>query len=131
MSQSPQFRAEADINTSVFVSLGTKDDNVVTSGAGDLAIGVMHESIWATPIPGADADVAVPLGQSKRVYGADEVCEVRVGTGGLTVGDLVTPDAAGAGVVAGAGANYSAVCLSGGLAGDRAKVVVAKGSVPV
>lgn len=126
MSQSPSYRAGADINTSVFVKLSA-DDTVVTAGAGEVAIGVMHESTNATPIPGANADKAVLSGQSKRVYGTDEVCEVRVGTGGLSAGDFVKPDASGAGVAASATDKYSAICLSAGAASGRAKVVISRG----
>lgn len=124
-----QFRASNDINTSVFVAIDA-DNAVSTAGAAAVAIGIMHESSWATPIPGADGDVAVPAGQSKRIYQENEVCEVRVGVGGLTAGDLVTPDAAGAGVVAAAAEPYSAICVQGGAADQRAKVVVARGNVP-
>jgi len=122
-----QFRATLNINTSVFVAIDA-DNAVSTAGAGALAIGIMHESTWATPIPGSDPDIAVIAGQSKRVYQENEVCECRVGTGGLSAGDLVAPDAAGAGVVAIATNPFSAICVQGGAADERAKVVIAKGT---
>ena len=64
-----QFQASADINVSVFVVI-SGDNQVATAGAGAGAIGVMHESSWDTPIPGANDTIAVPTGQSKRVYQA-------------------------------------------------------------
>lgn len=123
-----QFQASADINVSVFVSI-SGDNQVATAGAGDEAIGVMHESSWYTPIPGASADLAVPAGQSKRVYQATESCEVLVGTGALTAGQFVKPDANGKAVVAATGENYSAVVTSGAAAGGRAKVLISAGQV--
>jgi hypothetical protein len=121
-----QFQASADINVSVFVKI-SGDNTVVTAGAGDEAIGVMHESCWYTPIPGASATLAVPSGQSKRVYQATESCEVLIGSADLNAGDLIKPDANGAAVVCAAGDNYSAVVTTGGLAGDRAKVIISAG----
>ena len=113
--------------SSVFVKL-TGDDQIQTAGAGDKTIGIMHESTWATPIPGADADVAVISGQSKRVYGEDEVCEVRIAdAGALAAGALIGPDANGEAVAVATG-EYAAIVLSGGAAGERAKVVVTRGS---
>lgn len=121
-----QFQASADINVSVFVKI-SGDNTVETAGAGDEAIGVMHESSWYTPIPGATVTLAVPAGQSKRVYQATESCEVEIGSAALNAGDLVKPDAAGKAVVCSAGDNYSAVVTTGGAAGDRAKVIVSAG----
>lgn len=123
-----QFQASADINVSVFVKI-SGDNTVVTAGLGDEAIGVMHESCWYTPIPGASADLAVPNGQSKRVYQATESCEVLVGSGAVSAGDFVKPDGDGKAVVAGVGENYSAVVTSGAAAGGRAKVLIGAGQV--
>lgn len=123
-----QFQASEDINVSVFVKI-SGDNTVETAGAGDEAIGVMHESAWDTPIPNANDTIAVYAGQSKRVYQATESCEVIVGTGGLAAGDFVKPDAAGLGVAAATGENYSAVCTTGGAAGARAKVLISAGQV--
>jgi len=122
-----QFQAGADINVSVFVKI-SGDNQVVTAGAGDEAIGVMHESAWDTPIPGANDTIAVPNGQSKRVYQATESCEVIVGLGGLSAGDYVKPDGSGHGVACAAGDEYSAICTQGASAGGRAKVLISAGT---
>ncbi|MFZ9077505.1 MAG: hypothetical protein ACO23H_03155 [Alphaproteobacteria bacterium] len=123
-----QYQASANINVSVFVKL-SGDNTVETAGAGDQAIGVMHESAWDTPIPNANDTIAVPQYQSKRVYQDTESCEVIVGSGGLAAGDFVKPDANGHGVAATTGEIYSAVCTTGNTAGARAKVLVKSGSV--
>jgi hypothetical protein len=121
-----QFQASANINVSRFVSL-SGDNTIATSGLGDNAIGIMHESAWETPIPGADENLAVPQYQSKRVYQDTESCEVVVGAVDVDAGMYLKPDAAGAAIQAAAGQAYSAVCTQGGLANKRCKVLVQHG----
>lgn len=121
-----QFQASADINVSVFVAI-SGDNQVATAGAGVGAIGVMHESAWDTPIPGANDTIAVPTGQSKRVYQATESCEVIAGAGGLAADDAVKPDANGHGVACSSGEVFSAICTQAAAAGARAKVLVSAG----
>jgi hypothetical protein len=122
-----QFKAGANINPSVFVKLSA-DNKVITAGATDEAIGVMHESLWDAPIPGNTNTYAVPSGQSKRVYQATESCEVIAGAN-LTAGQLVAPDSNGHGIVAavGSGLAYAGVCTQGADAGGRAKILVTIG----
>jgi len=125
----PQFRAGADINTSTFVKISA-DNTVIPCVAGDRSDGVMHESSEDTPIPNADGDIAVRSGHSKRVYGLGEVCEIRVGTGGLSAGDKVKPDANAAGVATSTtGETFSAICLQAGASAGRAKVYLTHGQV--
>lgn len=121
-----QFQASANINVSRFVTL-SGDNTIATSGLGDNAIGIMHESAWETPIPGADENLAVPQYQSKRVYQDTESCELVVGAADVDAGMFLKPDAAGAGIVCAAGDSYSAVVTQGGLANKRCKVLVQHG----
>jgi len=124
---SQQFQASAAINVSRFVAL-SGDNTVRQAVAADNGIiGIMHESAWDTPIPGANDVVAVPTGQSKRIYMDTESCEVVVGAADLDPGDKVRSDANGAAVEAATGEQYFAVVTQGGLAGDRAKVIVQSG----
>ena len=124
---SPQYLAEVDIAPSVFVAI-SGDDKIKPASSTDVCIGVMHESTWYAPIPGMNSTVAVTAGHTKRVYGEDEICEVVIGVADLTAGDLIKADANGLAIIAASGAFY-AVVLNGGLAGDRAKIVVTKGVV--
>lgn len=123
-----QFQASANINVSVFVKI-SGDNTVETAGADDGAIGIMHESAWDTPIPNANDTIAVPAGQSKRVYQATESCEVIVGAGGLAADDAVKPDANGHGVACVQGEVFSAICTQGAPVGGRAKVLVSAGTM--
>ena len=59
-------------------------------------IGVTHEGTIYAPIPDVATQYAVQLGNSCRVYGPGEECEVTVSaTLAITTGDQIAPDADG------------------------------------
>jgi hypothetical protein len=124
---SQQFQASANINVSTFVALDGDNRIRQAVAADNDVIGIMHESAWDTPIPGANGTIAVPAEQSKRIYMDTESCEVIVGAVALTAGEKVRSDANGAAVVAGLGEQYFAVVTQGGGIGERAKVILQAG----
>ena len=75
---------------------------VVLAGAGELAFG----SLYNRPASGEQADVA------------QGVCKVLAGTAGVARGNAITPEAGGAGVVAGTGDEIVGRALSAAAAGE-------------
>jgi len=86
--------AGEQINPSLIVAQDpTSPRQVLKATLGDRPVGVVHEGTVYAPIPEVSTNPAVLSGDSVRVYGPDEECEVEVGTLAITAGDLVAPDA--------------------------------------
>lgn len=102
MSQNPSFVAEEDLETSRFVVAGVEPYTIVkpTDGS-DSIVGVTHEGSREAPIPGITPKAAL-TGESVRVYGDGEVCEVEAG-GTVAAGNLVMSDANARAIAATAG----------------------------
>jgi len=66
---------------------------VLKAVLGDLPVGVAHEGTVYAPIPEVTTQYAALAGNSCRVYGPDEECEVLVGSLAIAVGDPIAPDA--------------------------------------
>lgn len=126
----PAYVASEDIQPSVFVNIvDSTDYTIETCDAGDVSIGVMHESTWEAALPGVSNPPAVVTGYSKRVYGLGEVCDVVAG-GAIDASDRLKPDTNGHAVVAGAGEEYSAVALADAASGELCRVLIERGSIP-
>lgn len=93
-TESPSFVFGEDCAPSLIVKRSTAADHTVLKcGFGELPCGVAHEGSREAPIPGISVLAAV-LGESARVYGPGETCEVEVGSGVVvTAGYPVMADA--------------------------------------
>jgi len=93
-TESPSFVYGEDIAPSLIVKRSTAADHTVLKcGFGELPCGVSHEGSREAPIPGITPYAALS-GESARVYGPGETCEVDVGTGVVvTAGYPVMADA--------------------------------------
>lgn len=67
---------------------------ILKATLGDMPVGVVHEGTVYAPIPEVSDNPAVLSGDSVRVYGPDEECEVDVDENlAITAGDMVAPNA--------------------------------------
>lgn len=92
--QNPSFVAGEDIATSLIVKISTAADHTVLKAVvNDVPFGVTHEGSREAPIPNV-TPVAALSGESVRVYGPGETCEIQVGSGVVvTAGFPVMADA--------------------------------------
>ena len=94
-----------------FVTTDTNGDAAAITDVADFAVGVLQNN---PDTAGFECNVAV-----------DGVTKLEAGTGGLTAGDLVTNDNAGAGVTATAGTNnVYGIALTTAAAGEVASVLL-------
>ena len=117
--------AGGDINPARFVSLSTSANNtVVESNAGDTTVvGITDESTKNAPQTGGST-LHAEDNDHVRMHQYGEDCLVKVGTGGLTAGDYVKPDADGKGVTASTTADVAfAIAFETATAGDLARVM--------
>jgi hypothetical protein len=133
------YAANGNITVCSFVKLdpsATLDHGIILCSANtDRPFGISTEGAYSAPTgnqPNPNYAANAPVGgeyQSCRCYLVGEECLIIAGTGGLTVGDLVTSDANGHGVTAAAGAGvwYGAECLETVAAGSEARVIVRQG----
>ena len=128
MTQNPSYVADGDIGSSRFVvQQTTKDHRILVAGAAAKTVGVSHEGSREAPIPGI-TPLAAKAGESCRVYGEDETCDV-VAAAAITPGDYLASDAAGAAVVATTGQFYGARALAAAASGELARVQVVSGQL--
>jgi hypothetical protein len=92
--ENPSFVFGEDCAPSLIVKRSTAADHTVLKcGLGEKPAGVAHEGSREAPIPGVSA-LAAASGESARVYGPGESCEVVVGsTVVITAGQPVMADA--------------------------------------
>ena len=109
-----------------FVTLGTIDNNIVQSVANDEAIGISHVATRVIQLPGDPAQPAALEGETVRIYGLTESCEVFTAVA-ISVGDKLKPDADGFAVIATAGQKFSARAKANALAGEKVDVIVERG----
>ena len=90
----PSFVAGEEIASSLIVKISTAADHTVLKAVvNDYPFGVTHEGSREAPIPNV-TPVAAASGESVRVYGPGETCEVQVGSGVVvTAGFPVMADA--------------------------------------
>lgn len=93
-TENPSYVFGEDIAPSLIVKQSTAADHTcLKAGFGEMPIGVSHEGSREAPIPGI-IPLAAAQGESARVYGRGETCEVQVGSGvAIPAGAFVMPDA--------------------------------------
>lgn len=93
-TENPSYVAGEDVGSSLIVKASTAANHtVLKAGFGELPVGVTHEGSREAPIPGVTPYAALS-GESVRVYGLGETCEVEVGSGVVvTAGYPVMADA--------------------------------------
>ena len=93
-TENPSYVFGENIESSLIVKASTAADHTVLKcGFGAMPIGVTHEGSREAPIPNITPYAALS-GESARVYGLGETCEVQVGSGVVvTAGYAVMPDA--------------------------------------
>jgi hypothetical protein len=78
--ENPSYVMGEDCATSLIVKQSTAADHTALKcGFGEMPIGVIHEGSREAPIPGV-TPLAAKSGESARIYGPGESCEVDVGT---------------------------------------------------
>lgn len=127
MTQNPSYRFGEDIGPSLFVKASTAAPHTVLKAAlGEKAIGVTHEGTREAPIPGI-TPLCAKSGESARVYGEDETCDVIAGAVAITDGSFVRPDADSKAIPAVHGFWYAGRVQKGVAAGERASIQVQTG----
>jgi hypothetical protein len=89
-------------------------------------IGVTHEGTREAPIPGI-TPLAAKTGESVRIYGPLETCEVLVGATAITASQKVRPDANAKATPALHGFPYGGRALAAGGAAGKVLIVVERG----
>jgi hypothetical protein len=119
------FIAGGSIYPARFVTLATTaNQTVAQSTSGDSkVVGITTEGAKAAPQSGASA-YAAEVGDQVRVHMMGENCLLKVGSGGLTAGDYIKPDASGQGVTATTGNWSFAIALETASVGEFAHVLV-------
>ena len=124
---SPSWVFGVDIEPSRIVRQDAANDHQVLKAVlGDTPIGVTHEGSRDAPIPGITA-LAAKQGESARVYGDTETCEVVVGTIAVLAGEYIAPDANSLGQPAVHGFPYVGKAQAAGLASGKVRIQVEKG----
>lgn len=125
----PTMRVGGDIRTARFVKLSTTENKtLLEADAGDFVIGISSEGAQDAPVDGAST-LAGAAGDMMEWHGLGETCLLKVGSGGLTCGDLVASDGDGQGVTAAAGDKYGAIALVDAAQGELAEVMVLLGEL--
>lgn len=130
---SPSYIAGADVAPCRFVKISGGDHTVIQCVAGDRAVGVSAENSREAPIPSVSTVLHAKEGEPVHAYGMGESCEVTAG-GAITAGDYLKPDADGKAVTIVPGVSpvvYSAVARSSAAVGEKVKVLIQTGTVPV
>ena len=111
----PAFRAGDKIAPSTFVTISGTGDHVALQGKAtstEHIIGISQDGSKLAPIPGFDTSYAADAGDPIQIYGLGDVCLLAVGTAAdIKAGELLGPDANGAGIKSAAGKNVGAIAL--------------------
>lgn len=124
----PPFIAGGDIRPCRFVKVSTAADfTLLECDANEEVFGISTNATQDAPIPNADGDAA-EAGDQIHVHQPGTVCDLEIGSGGITRGAWLKSDADGKGVAAattGATAQfYGAKALESGSEGEFVKVLV-------
>lgn len=135
-SPNPTLVAGGTIQPAAFVKLsGAADNAMLQAGAGDVPIGIASEAQFYPPVNDASGNALYPVyaaaaGQSCRVYGAGEICNVQADGTGFAHGDKLKPGAVGvATATTTAGDVFGAVALETTPANALGRVKVQIGKV--
>lgn len=123
----PSYVMGEDVGPSLFVKQDPANDfQALKATLGAEPLGVTHEGTRDAPIPGAAALAAV-AGESVRVYGLGEVCEVLVGSLAIVAGDHVAPDANSKAQPSVHGFPYGGKALNASAASGKVRVAIERG----
>ena len=119
------FVANGNITPSRFVKIDTSADNrVITSGVGDLPIGVSQQGTRRAPYSTLNDGFCAIAGEELRVFQTGEIAPVEAGAA-ITRGSRVGSDATGRAITAGAAVASGGIALqSAGAAGVIIEVSV-------
>lgn len=124
----PPMTAGGDIRPARFVKISTAADfQYLECDANDEVFAISTNATQDAPIPNADGDAA-ESGDQVHVNPPGTICDLEIGSGGVTRGAWIKSDAEGCGVLAlttGAVAqNYGAKALESAAQGEFARVIV-------
>lgn len=127
MDFNPSYVMGEDAAPSLFVKQDPSADHQALKATqwGD-TIGVIHEGTREAPIPGVTS-LAAKSGESVRIYGPLETCEVNVGSTAITAGQRVRPDANSKATPAVHGFPYGGRALAAAGANSKVRIVVERG----
>jgi len=118
-------KAGGDINPARFCTISTTENHtVVESNSGDVkVVGVSSEATKNAPQEGGST-LAAEDGDQFEMYpiGSDPL--LKLGSGGCSAGDWLTPDNSGQGVTAGSATIAHAIAWEAGSEGELVKVTV-------
>lgn len=124
----PPMAAGGDIRPCRFVKISTAADNTyLEADANEEVYAISTNATQDAPIPNADGDAA-EAGDQVHVNPPGSVCDLEIGSGGVTRGAWIKSDADGKGVLAATtgttAQNYGAKALESASEGEFAKVIV-------
>lgn len=125
-----QMVAGGTIRRSRFCKVSTAaDSTLLEADAGEVTIGISHESAQDAPIPGAGTDAAA-AGEAVRLYVHGDVALLEIGSGDITRGAFCKSDADGKGVASTADDEwYGAIALESASEGELARVFIMSGYI--
>lgn len=127
--QIPGLKAGGDVRPCRFVTYSAAADfTVLESNADDRPFGISQKGTQDAPgLTGASA-LAAASGDPLTVYGPGSVqVHLEIGSGGVTRGQPLMPDADGKGITATTGKYFGAIALESAAAGEFCKVLVQPG----
>lgn len=119
----PSVESGGTIRTSRFVKPGAAAREALEADAGERTFGISQEGTHDRPQAGVTDDTAASDGEHLLIYGplASSVL-LKLGSGGCSAWDHLTPDADGKGVVATSGDIVGAVALEAGAEDEKVPV---------
>lgn len=113
----------------MFAATGV-DNTVVTASDGSLPmVGIVHNGSRIAPIPEVTSVLAAKSGETVKVHGLGDTCEVKVGDQAIDAGDYLMADSDGYATPATAGNHYVARALIDAAAGSMCNVQVIQGQL--
>ncbi len=129
-SEGKTYLASGNISPATFVKLTSTGDFTVAQAvlSSDQLYGIAQQ--WTHDPPGISGSTAfaATTGQQLTVYHVGDVCLLVAGSAGFNSGDLLTSNAAGAGVTAVAGQKFGARALQTTPAAGWGRVEVSLGT---
>lgn len=93
--------AGGTIHRARFIKISTSADRqMLEDGANGMPIGISHEGPRDAPLDGADATVIAAANQQFDYYPEGRVCQLEIGSGGVTAGAEIKSDTDGTGILA-------------------------------
>lgn len=126
--ENPPMAAGGDIRPARFVKISTAADfTYLEADANDEVFGISTNATQDAPLPNADGDAA-ESGDHVHVNPPGTICDLEIGSGGVTCGAWIKSDADGKGVLAATtgttAQNYGAKALESASEGEMARVIV-------